>query len=119
MGKEERGTTAADFDANLPPQTLKSNLGITAQLLRSKIGATENNYKQTMGRDDFQQRFITPEAQASLQRWSPGSGGGPSPSNQPKTGFTRITASDGSVHDIPSDKLNLAKQRDPGLKVQQ
>jgi hypothetical protein len=34
-------------------------------------------------------------------------------------GFTRIQASDGSIHDIPSGKLGAAKQRDPNLKVMQ
>lgn len=33
-------------------------------------------------------------------------------------GTTRIIASDGSIHDIPTDKLDAAKQRDPGLRVQ-
>jgi hypothetical protein len=32
-------------------------------------------------------------------------------------GFTRIQASDGSIHDIPSGKLDLARKRDPGLKA--
>jgi hypothetical protein len=34
-------------------------------------------------------------------------------------GYTRIQASDGSTHDIPTGKLNAAKQRDPNLKVMQ
>jgi hypothetical protein len=37
----------------------------------------------------------------------------------PAKGFTRITASDGSVHDIPSNKLDAAKARDPKLVVSQ
>ena len=32
-------------------------------------------------------------------------------------GFTRIQASDGSIHDIPSANLDAAKRRDPGLKA--
>jgi hypothetical protein len=35
----------------------------------------------------------------------------------PQKGFTRITASDGSIHDIPSRRLADARKRDPGLKV--
>lgn len=69
-GEGERQTTAKDFDPSLGPQQLKSNVGVTAQLLRSKIGALENQYKNTVGRDDFQKRFITPEAQASINKWS-------------------------------------------------
>jgi hypothetical protein len=73
-GEGERGTTAADFDPSLGPDQLKQNVAITAKLLRSKIGSLENQYKQTMGRDDFQQRFITPEAQSTLTKWSPQGG---------------------------------------------
>ena len=34
-------------------------------------------------------------------------------------GYTRVQASDGSIHDIPSGNMNKARQRDPGLKVLQ
>ncbi|HVW77980.1 MAG TPA: hypothetical protein VHB45_10235 [Alloacidobacterium sp.] len=34
-----------------------------------------------------------------------------------ETGYVRIQASDGSLHDLPQANLNKAKQRDPGLKV--
>lgn len=34
------------------------------------------------------------------------------------SGVTRIKASDGSLHDIPTDKLDAARKRDPGLVVQ-
>jgi hypothetical protein len=33
------------------------------------------------------------------------------------SGYVRIKASDGSMHDIPADKINAAKQRDPQLQV--
>lgn len=67
---------ASDFEAKMGDQQLRSNVGITAKLLRSKIGSLENQWKQTMGSDDFDQRFMTPEAQAALDKWSPHSGGG-------------------------------------------
>jgi hypothetical protein len=74
-GEGERGTTAADFSANASPAQLESNIGITAKLLRSKIGSLENDwqktYKPTQAQDQFQNRFITPAAQASLNRWAP------------------------------------------------
>jgi hypothetical protein len=41
------------------------------------------------------------------------------PSSSAAAGFTRVQASDGSVHDIPSGKIAAARQRDPGLKVMQ
>jgi hypothetical protein len=77
-GEGERGTTAADFDPALGNKQLKDNVAVTTQLLRSKIGSIENQYKNTMGRDDFQQRFITPEARGTLEKLSPQGGGGAS-----------------------------------------
>jgi hypothetical protein len=70
-GEGERGTTADDFSINKGADQLKANLGVTAQLLRSKIGSLQNQYTQTMSRNDFQQRFITPEAQQTLNKLSP------------------------------------------------
>src|SRR5262249_55227291 len=75
-GETERFANAEDFSENLPPQTLQSNIGITVKLLRSKIGELENQYQNTVGRNDFQQRFITPAAKASFDRLAPESGGG-------------------------------------------
>jgi hypothetical protein len=75
-GEGERGTTAADFDPSLGNKQLKDNAAVTAQLLRSKIGSIENQYKNTMQRDDFQKRFITPEAQRTLNKLSPQTTGG-------------------------------------------
>ncbi len=72
----ERGADEKDFDPALGGAQIKKNIAISAQLLRSKIGSTENQYKQTMGRDDFQKRFITPEAQATLDKLAPQGGGG-------------------------------------------
>jgi hypothetical protein len=46
------------------------------KLLRSKVGSLENQYKNTVGRDDFTQRFITPEAQAAFQKFGGGNSGG-------------------------------------------
>jgi hypothetical protein len=78
-GEMERVANEKDFDENLPGQTLHNNAAITVNLLRSKIGALENQYKNTVGRDDFTQRFLTPEAQSSLQKFgggnAPGGGG--------------------------------------------
>lgn len=75
-GEGERIANAQDFSENLPPQTLHNNIGTSVTLLRSKINSLENQYKNTVGRDDFQQRFITPEAQASFQKFAGQGGGG-------------------------------------------
>lgn len=77
-GEGERGTTQADFDVNLPPQTLKGNIGITAKLLRGKIAADENQWNTTMkpGTPDqeFSNRFLTPEAKKTLDKLAPTGG---------------------------------------------
>jgi hypothetical protein len=75
-GEAERIATASDFSENLPAQTLHNNAAITAKLLRSKIAALENQYKNTVKRDDFNERFITPEARAALQKFGGGGQGG-------------------------------------------
>jgi len=77
-GEQERFANEKDFSENLPPQTLHNNAAITVKLLRSKVGALENQYKNTVGRDDFNQRFITPEAQSAFQKFNNAStsGGG-------------------------------------------
>lgn len=85
-GEKERIANQADFDVNLPPQTLHNNAAVTVQLLRSKIGALENQYKNTVGRDDFNQRFITPEAQKGLQKFAPQGSGGSSSVTSPNAG---------------------------------
>jgi hypothetical protein len=51
-----------------------------------------------------------------VARTGGGQGGG---SNGPEPGYTRIQASDGSMHDIPSQNMNAARRRDPGLQVVQ
>lgn len=74
-GEGERIANEKDFDVNLPPQTLRNNAAVTVKLLRSKISSLENQYQNTVGRNDFEQRFLTPEARASLQKF-----GGSAPS---------------------------------------
>lgn len=73
-GQGERMADEKDFDVNLPPQTLHNNAAITVNMLRSKIGAIENRYKNIVGRDDFE-KYLTPEAKASLQKFAPQGGG--------------------------------------------
>jgi hypothetical protein len=69
----ERGSDEKDFDPSLGPQQLKSNVGITAKLLRSKIGALENQWNQNKSdtMPSFQDRFLTLEAKQQLNKWAP------------------------------------------------
>jgi hypothetical protein len=105
-GEGERGTTAGDFDANLAPSILHNNTAITANLLRSKIGSLENQYKQTMQKDDFQTRFLTPEARATLEKLSPQQGGG----NQPAAPSRPIGATHTGVGSVDKKKHWLDAQ---------
>lgn len=77
-GESERGTTEADFSPNLSPEQLRSNVKITADLLRSKISSLENQWEQNKapGMKSFQDQFIMPAAKATLQKVSPQGGGG-------------------------------------------
>jgi chemotaxis protein histidine kinase CheA len=74
----ERGADEKDFDANLSPKQLRSNVSMTAKLLRSKISSLENQWNQNAapGMQNFQDRFIMPEAKHQLDKWSPQGGGG-------------------------------------------
>ena len=116
-GEHERAAAADDFNASLGDRQLRGNLAETIKLLRSKIAAQEqqwnNTYRPTRPQDEFSTRFLTPGAKQTLQTWGSGGGGGAA------AGFTRIKASDGSLHDIPTANLDKAKQRDPNLQVMQ
>lgn len=73
----ERGADEKDFDPSLGPQQLKSNVSMTAKLLRSKISALENQWNQNApAGQDFESRFIMPEAKQQLDKWAPQGGGG-------------------------------------------
>src|SRR6185312_13102060 len=91
-GEHERIANAADFDVNLPPQTLHNNAAETVKLLRSKVSALETQYKNTVGRDDFSQRFLTPQANEAFQKFAnAGSGGG-------NGGGVTVTAPNGKTY---------------------
>lgn len=93
------------------------------QKLNSR-GLTMNDYdsfvearKQGKGTDiDFNK---TREAVQNDRLIGKGSSNAQPSNNKPTNGMTRIQASDGSLHDIPTQNLDKAKQRDPSLKVLQ
>ena len=98
----ERGTDQKDFDPNLSPQQLKANVAITSQLLRSKISSLQNQWDQNAapGVQNFQDRFIMPEAQRQLNRWSPQGGGvaAPPKAATPQGATHTAKGSDGKLH---------------------
>ena len=109
----ERGADEKDFDPNLGPQQLKSNVSITAKLLRSKIGALENQWDQNKapGMKSFADQFVTPEAKKQLDKWSPAGGaqgGGGKPAGATHTGRGSV---DGKLHylDAKGKDLGLAE----------
>lgn len=94
----ERGADEKDFDPNLGPSQLKTNVAVTAQLLRSKISSLENQWDQNAapGLQSFQDRFIMPEARRQLDKWSgtaPAAGGG---------GVIRARDPQGRLHEAPA-----------------
>ena len=107
-GEKERIANQEDFNVDLPGQTLHNNAAVTVDLLRSKIGALENQYKNTVKRDDFAKRFITPAAQAALDRFAQKGGAGSS-------GIT-VTAPNGKTYTFPDqDSADSFKKR-AGIK---
>lgn len=122
---KERGATASDFDRNLAPGVLHDTVRTSAQLLRSKLGALANQWNNMPGTGgNFEQRFISPYTRDTMNRLDPqggtagNQGGGPAGAG-PALGSTRIRASDGSMHDIPTANLDRARQIDPKLQVVQ
>ena len=97
-GEGERGTTEKDFDPALGPQQLKSNVGVTAKLLRSKISSLENQWNQNKSDNmpSFQDRFIMPQAQQQLKKWAP-EGGNTSGQNSPVEGTIKTNSAGDKV----------------------
>lgn len=99
-GQTERIADEKDFDFSLGQDILKKNVSKTVDLLRSKIGALENQYKNTVGRDDFEKRFITPAAKQALQKYSTQAVGG---SSAAPAGATHAVIVNGQIVGYTSD----------------
>jgi hypothetical protein len=63
----ERGKTEADFDPSLGYKQIKSNIAVSANLFRSKIGTEEYRWKQAF-KDKPMPFGLTPEAEHTMQR---------------------------------------------------
>jgi len=72
----ERKVEKGNFDPNLPPQTLKANVAITAQLLKGKIDSTKFQWTSTPGFEKRPLPMISPEAQGVLDRLGGGGAAG-------------------------------------------
>src|ERR1035437_1461420 len=96
----DRGTNEKDFDYSLGPKQLKSNLGVTVKLFRSMNNSLENQWNQNKSGNmpGYQEHFIMPQAQQTLQKYAPEGG------NQPAQGGGMIRAIDdkGVLHEAPA-----------------
>jgi hypothetical protein len=75
----ERVGDENDLNASLGPTQLHDNIRTSAGLLRSKMGSLENKWNLLpygVGNEMPFSRFITPDAQNTLNRLSPAAGGG-------------------------------------------
>jgi hypothetical protein len=110
----ERGADEKDFDENLAPKILRSNVGITAQLLRSKIGSLENQWDQNKAPSmkSFEDQFISPEARRQLAKWSGAQNqdrGGQASGG--KSGKVKVTAPNGKPYYFDTqEKADAFKQ---------
>jgi hypothetical protein len=86
----ERKVEKGNFDANLPPQTLKANVATTAELLKGKVAATRFQFQSVPGFEKRELPMIMPEAQAVLDKLGTGKppAGGGAPTY--KAGDTRV-----------------------------
>lgn len=126
--------------AQLENDRAKFTTGTDAKSLederKQRIAGIENDYKEhpyihLLSGDKTQEiKAVNDDINSRLAAVNVNTGGKPAPpapkvapkaapkASAPK-GYVRITASDGSLHDIPSGNLAAARQRDPGLKVNQ
>jgi hypothetical protein len=94
----ERKVEKGNFDSSLPPQTLRANVAVTAQLLKGKIDSTKFQWQSTPGFEKKPLPMISPEAQGVLDRLG---GGGQAPAAG--AGFT-VTDPRGVVHTFKTKK---------------
>ena len=79
-GEGERGANEDDFSLDKGDQQIKTNIAESAKLLNSKLASLRNNwnneYKPHRPEDDFDQRFITPDARQAIATLAGGAPGG-------------------------------------------
>lgn len=71
----DRGSSESDFDPALGPKAILSNLGMTAYLFDSKKNALKTQYEKNVPGKNFE-GFISPDAQATFDRFKVGGGSG-------------------------------------------
>jgi hypothetical protein len=67
----ERLMQREDWNPDMSPAQLEANVAKTVELLTSKIGQMAHQWKTTMGREDFFERFLSDEAREAIRTYSP------------------------------------------------
>lgn len=97
----ERGATEDDFNANMSPEQVKSNIRVSAGLFKGKVTQLKHQYEGgTFGRG--KQQLLTPEAQATLDRFA-----GESGPKAPALPATLTAADKGKVYYSPKAGKNI------------
>lgn len=102
-GQAERGANEEDFAVSKGQKQILSNIGESAKLLRSKMSSLENNWNQTFrpanDNQKFENRFITPQAKATLNAVSA----------QAPGGTVMMKAPNGQTKAVPADQVDHYK----------
>lgn len=113
-GEHERGANEGDFALSLGGKQITSNVAESAKLLRSKIGAQEQQWNTTFkppkDEDKFENRFITPAAKATLDEFSakaPTSKGNAGPSKPAGATHTGVGSVDKKKHWLDASGKDL------------
>lgn len=80
----DRENLQKQFDASNSPDQLEQAVGVAKGLMRGQSQALEQQYKASTGRDDYKNKYITPEAQKAL--YPPEEVKNPSGQSAPKAG---------------------------------
>lgn len=88
----ERDEAARQFSTAKTYPQFKAAIDTYTQLLGGQLETKRNSYQQSLGRDDFDTKFLTPRTRAALGIPEPAAGG--------KVGGTGVTLTPGQSHSV-------------------
>ena len=88
----ERDEAARQFSTAKTYPQFKTAIDTYTQLLGGQLETKRNSYQQSLGRDDFDTKFLTPRTRAALGIPEPAAGG--------KVGGTGVTLTPGQSHSV-------------------
>jgi hypothetical protein len=101
-GEGERGANEADFALSKGQTQIISNIAESAMLLNSKIASARNNWNNTFKpskeSDQFDNRFMTPDARSTLQTLSSKAPTNRAQAVRPPAATMKVPGSDGKMH---------------------